>query len=257
MRVAIETQGTGASPVAIDDARITAPSSLTAPFAAYIAHELRTPLSTQRALLELALADRDADTSTWREIAHELLSACMQQEQLLEACLVLTRSEAGLDQCEPVDIALLAARLLRVADFEGLTVKLLLEPALTIGDAALIERLLDNVITNAVRHNRADGWIAITAGCSRSQARFTIENTGSAIAADELTRLFEPFEQRRSPQGRASPGFGLGLAIVNAIAAAHGARISARARPGGGLRVEVAFPLATQPRRDAASSPIA
>jgi signal transduction histidine kinase len=256
-RVAIETQVTGASPVAIAASRITTPSTLTAPFAAYIAHELRAPLSTQRALLELALADCDADTSAWREIAHKVLDACMQQERLLEACLVLTRSEAGLDRCELVDIASLTARLLRIADLEGLTVKVRLDRALTIGDEGLIERLLDNVLANAVRHNRAGGWIAITAGCSRSRTLFAIENTGDSIPADELTRLFQPFEQRRSPKGRPATGFGLGLAIVKAIADAHGASITARARPNGGLRVEVAFPLATRPRGHAALSRIA
>jgi signal transduction histidine kinase len=219
----------------------TAPPTLTAPFAAYIAHELRSPLATQRALLELALTDRDADTNAWREIGYEVLDACLQQERLLEACLVLTRSEAGLDRCELVDISSLTARLLRLADLNGLTVDVRLDPAPTNGDAALIERLLHNVLANAVRHNRAGGWIAITAGCSRSETLFTIENTGDSIPADELARLFEPF--RRSPNGRSPAGFGLGLAIVRAIADAHGARITARARPSGGLRVEVAFPL--------------
>jgi signal transduction histidine kinase len=228
--------------------RITTPSTLTAPFAAYIAHELRTPLATQRALLELALADRDADTSTWREVAHDVLDACIQQARLLEACLVLTRSETGLERCELVDIASLTARLLRIADPEGLTVKVRLEPALTIGDEALIERLLDNVLANAIRHNRAGGWIAITAGCSKSQALFTMENTGESIPADELARLFQPFEQRRSPKSRPATGFGLGLAIVKAIADAHGASVTARARPNGGLRVEIAFPLALTAR---------
>ena len=123
----------------------------------------------------------------------------MQQERLLKACLVLTRSEAGLDRCELVDIASITARLLRIADPEGLTVKVRLEPALTIGDEALIERLLDNVLANAIRHNRASGWIAITAGSSGSQALFTVENTGDSIPADELTRLFQPFEQSRLP----------------------------------------------------------
>lgn len=243
LRVSLPGRQANARPVTAADA-----PTLTAPFAAYIAHELRTPLATQRALLELALADRDADTSTWREIAHDVLDACMQQERSLEACLVLTRSEAGLDRRELVDITSLTARLLRTSDPEGLTVKVRLESALTIGDEALIERLLDNVLANAIRHNRAGGWIAITAGCSRSQALFTIENTGDSIPADELTRLFLPFEQRRSPKGRPAMGFGLGLAIVKAIADAHGASITARPRPNGGLRVEVAFPLATQPR---------
>ncbi len=248
----------GDSPVTLAATVATSQSSTT-PFAAYIAHELRTPLATQRALLELALADHDADTATWREIAHDVLDACKQQERLLEACLTLTRTQAGLepDRCEIVDIASLTVRLLRITDLDGLTVRARLEPAFANGDEALIERLLDNLLANAARHNRVGGWIKLTTRNDGSESLFTIENTGAPILADELARLFEPFEQRRSPRGRSSTGFGLGLAIVKAIADAHGARITARARPSGGLRIEVAFPLPTQPRGDAALPRIA
>jgi signal transduction histidine kinase len=78
-------------------------------FAAYVAHELRTPLATQRALLELALADPSADVASWREIGEDVLAACKQQERLLEACLSLARSKrCGPQRCEPVDLAAIA-----------------------------------------------------------------------------------------------------------------------------------------------------
>lgn len=222
------------------------------PFVAYIAHELRTALATQRALLELALTDPDADIAAWRDVGHDVLAACKQQERVLMACITLGRTEAELGRCEIVDLAAIIAELLQSTDLEGHTATVSLEPAPTTGDPVLIERLLDNLLANAVRHNDASGWIAITAGTKARRAVVTIENTGTAIPADQLVRLFEPFEQIHPPGPHA--GLGLGLAVVKAIADAHGAHISAHARPGGGLRLEVAFPSATVPRDGAAPS---
>jgi signal transduction histidine kinase len=214
----------------------------TAPFAAYIAHELRNPLATQRALLELALTDPDADVAAWRGVGRGVLEACKQQERVLAACIKLSRSEARLDCRELLDLAEITAERLRSTDLEGLTATASLEPAVTIGDPVLIELLLDNLFANAVRHNRASGWIAVTAATQAQRAVVIIENTGAPIRTDELARLFEPFEHVRPPSSRS--GLGLGLALARAIADAHGAGLSAHPRGGGGLRVEIAFPIA-------------
>lgn len=216
-----------------------------APFVAYIAHELRNSLATQRALLELTLADRDADVAVWRDIGDDVLAACRQQERVLAACITLSRSGGELGRCETVDLAAIIAELLRSTDLGGFTTTVSLESAVTTGDPVLIERLLDNLLANAVRHNRASGWIAITSGVQAGRAVITMENTGTPIPADEIPRLFESFEQIDVPG--ACAGLGLGLAVVKAIAGAHGARVSAHARPGGGLRVEAAFPLRSAP----------
>jgi signal transduction histidine kinase len=214
----------------------------TAPFAAYIAHEIRNPLATQRALLELALADSDADVAAWRGVGQDVLEACKQQERVLAACIKLSRSEAGLDCCELLDLATITAERLRSTDLDGLTATVNLEPAVTIGDPVLIELLLDNLFANAVRHNRASGWVAVTAATRARRAVVVVENTGAPIRADDLARLFEPFEHVRPSSSRR--GLGLGLAVARTIADAHGAALSARARGGGGLRVEIAFPAA-------------
>lgn len=213
-------------------------------FAAYIAHELRTPLATQRALLELALADPDADLADWQEIGADVLDACKQQERLLEACLALARSQAGLTRCETLDVGSLVANLLRAGDPGGLTVRSKLEPAPTSGDPALIERLIDNLLGNAVRHNRPGGWVEVTTRQSGTSAWVTVENTGPSIPASALPRLFEPFQQIADQETHGAGGLGLGLAVAKAIADAHGALVTAHAREGGGLRVEVAFPSA-------------
>ena len=213
-------------------------------FAAYIAHELRTPLATQRALVELAMSDPVADAATWREIGAEVLDACKEQERLLDACLALAHSENGLARCETVDLGSIVARLLRAGDPGELTVRSKLERAPAIGDPALIERLVDNLLRNAVRHNTVAGWIEVTTGRSGTKALFTVANTGPTIPGGELTRLFEPFQQLAGQDTRAAGGIGLGLAVAKAVADAHDALVTARSRPSGGLDIEVAFPIA-------------
>ena len=84
-------------------------------------------------------------------------------------------------------------------------------------------------------------WAVGTATVA-GRARFAIANTGPVIAAAELARLFQPFQRLPARAGAGSDGAGLGLAIVHAIATAHGATVTAAPRTGGGLAIEVAFP---------------
>jgi signal transduction histidine kinase len=204
-------------------------------FVAYAAHELRTPLTTQRTLLELALADRDADVACWREIGQGVLDACKQQERLVEACLTLARSQSGAQRREPLDLATLAADALAARDLRELDLVLALEPVSTIGDPELLERLVSNLISNAIRHNLAGGRIEVATRARSGHAHLAVANTGRPVPVADLSRLFQPF-QRLAPDG-----VGLGLAIVQAIADAHDATVSARARSGGGLRIDVSF----------------
>jgi len=208
-------------------------------FAAYIAHELRTPLATQRALLELALADREADVASWRELGEDVLGACRQQERLLEACLTLARSQVGPQRCEPVDLAAIAAEVLQAHDLGGIERVVVLEPARMTGDPDLLERLAANLVSNAVRHNIVGGRIEVATRTESGRAALCVVNTGPRVPAAELQRLFQPF-QRLNPNP--SDGVGLGLAIVQAIADAHDATVTAQPRPGGGLGIDVAFP---------------
>jgi signal transduction histidine kinase len=203
-------------------------------FAAYVAHELRTPLATQRALLELALADSATDIATWRETGADVLHACRQQERLLEACLALARSRHGLGRCHPVNLAAVVATVLRAHEPGALTSIVRLEPAWTTGAPELVERLVANLVSNAIRHNVAGGRIEIATRTETARAVLSVTNTGRPVPSDAVGRLFEPFHA-------GSGGIGLGLAIVHAVAEAHEARLTARPRVGGGLAVEVGF----------------
>lgn len=111
----------------------------------------------------------------------------------------------------------------------------------TTGDPALVERLVTNLLDNAVCYNVPGGRVEISTRTEGGKAVVSIANTGPAIPAEQVQRLFEPFQ--RLDRTRADDHHGLGLSIVRAIAAAHNATLTANARPQGGLSVEIRFPL--------------
>jgi signal transduction histidine kinase len=211
-------------------------------FLAYAAHELRGEITLQLALAEATLADPNADTAALREMGEQVAAGCERQERLLEALLVLSRSEYGHLRREPVDLAATAAGVVRAHGEHGLTSGMALEPARTTGDPPLVERLVANLVGNSVRHNIAGGRFDVVTHTAAGRAVFTIANTGPVIPAGELARLFQPFQRLTSHAGPRVDGTGLGLAIVQAIANAHGAIVTAQARALGGLRIDVAFP---------------
>jgi signal transduction histidine kinase len=137
----------------------------------------------------------------------------------------------------------------------GLHVEVITKPALLHGDAVLSKRLVTNLIDNAVRHNIPGGCVQITTGTSRGRAVLSVASTGPVIPPDQVDRLFQPFQRLHSRRARNGNGHGLGLSIVQAIATAHGAIITAQAPPGGGLAVTVTFPPPPAPRTATASPP--
>ena len=170
-------------------------------FAAYAAHELRTPLATQRALLELALADSNTDAASWREIGEDVLAACRQQERLLAACLTLARSQSGLQRREPVDLAAITAQSLQAHESGELERVVMLEDARTTGDPDLVERLVANLVSNAVRHNIAGGRMHVATSTEARRAVLSITNTGPSIPPEDVQRLFQPFERLNTTGG--------------------------------------------------------
>jgi signal transduction histidine kinase len=218
-------------------------------FAANASHELRTPLARQRALIQVALADPQASFSSLRAAHERVLASEQQLEQMIDALLTLTRGQAGLERRERLDLAALASQALiaREAELAGrdLDVRATLATAPAAGDPRLIERLIANLLDNAIRHNIPGGHVEITTGTRDLRAFMSIANTGPAVPPEELERLFQPFQRVGGARIRLNDGHGLGLSIVQAIANAHGAQLSARARPQGGLTIGVSFPPAS------------
>ena len=120
-------------------------------FAAYIAHELRTPIALQLALAEAALADPNADKVALRAMGEGIVASCEQQQRLIEALLDLTRSQHGLTRQAPVDIAAITSQALQAHELSELDSVVALEPAVAIGDPALLERLAANLVSRASR----------------------------------------------------------------------------------------------------------
>jgi signal transduction histidine kinase len=217
-------------------------------FVANASHELRTPLALERTLLQVALADPDVDTATLRATCEEVLETGAEQERLLEALLTLASSERGLERRERVELDQLVARELERSRAEvevlGLRISSELSTATVLGDEALLERLVANLLDNAVQHNVAHGHVEVTTGNGPDGgAVLSVLNGGQLIPPQDIERLLEPF-QRLEP-GRAGDEHGhhgLGLSIVKAVAAAHAAMLDVQARPGGGIAVTVRFP---------------
>lgn len=215
-------------------------------FVANASHELRAPLTRQRALIQVALADPDANFSSLR-MAHERVLASEEHlEQMIDGLLALTRGQAGLERRERVDLAAIASKALLARESEaarlGLDIRATLAPAPTAGDPRLVERLIANLLDNAIRHNIPEGHVEITTGTRHQRAFLAVANSGATIPPEEVPRLLQPFERLHGTRTSHASGSGLGLAIVDAIAAAHRATLTAQPRPGGGLTVEVTFP---------------
>lgn len=232
----------------IDDllARLEAAFAAQRRFVANAAHELRTPLTLERTLLQVALADPDATEASLRATCQELLESGRSQERLLEGLLTLATGERGLEQRQRFDLAPLAERSVKALAPEmergRLTATARLTPAHVLGDPALVERLISNLLDNAIRYNRPGGRIEIETATTSGRAVLRVANTGPIVAPEDVDRLFEPFQRLGTERVAADGHYGLGLSIARAIATAHDATITADPQGEGGLVVVVSFP---------------
>jgi signal transduction histidine kinase len=208
-------------------------------FVANAAHELRTPLTAERTLLQVALADPAADL---RAVCRDVLALGETQERLIDSLLTLATGESGLDAREEVDLADVAAGVVASRAAEAarrkVSVQTHLAPTPVLGDPGLVESAVANLVDNAVRHNVPGGRVEVVTASSR----LTVRNTGPVVPPEEVATLFEPFRRLGPQRLRHGEGHGLGLAIVRAIATAHGAVVTSSAPPTGGLTVELTFP---------------
>ncbi len=215
-------------------------------FVANASHELRTPLSVMRTELEVTLADENADVSELRRMAAVLGAAAERASSLVEALLLLARTEgSGLATREPVELAGLAraafAPVGSAAEKRGIRAEFHTVPATVVGDPALLERVAGNLVENAVRHNTDGGWLDVATEVQPEWTVLRVTSSGPPLDEQRLAELFEPFH-RAGADRTAQRGAGLGLSIVRAVVTAHGGRLHAEAVPGGGLTVEVSLP---------------
>lgn len=214
-------------------------------FVANAAHELRAPLTRLRTLSEVALASPDTSSASLRHAHERVLASEQHLEKIIDGLLALARGQAGVERRECVDLAAVASQTMLVYGPEiaerDLDVQAALDPAPTDGDSRLLERLVANLVDNAVHHNTSAGRLQITTGSRDRHAFLTVANTGPVVPPEEIGRLFEPFQRLGAARTGHNDGQGLGLSIVEAIADAHRAEITARVRPEGGLAIELCF----------------
>ena len=214
-------------------------------FIANASHELRSPLTVIRTEADITLSDPNASVEDLREMGRVVLEATDRTDALLDALMLLARSQEALLRRDPVDLHVCAQRAVQAVSAEAeqrrVHVRVQGAPAPLVGDAALLDRLAGNLVENAVRHNVPGGVADVeTVPLAGGGARLTVVNDGPVVPSDALNRLAEPFE--RLDRASSGPGTGLGLSIVRAVAETHGGRLHFVARPEGGLQVTVEIP---------------
>ncbi len=214
-------------------------------FVANAAHELRTPLTAMRTAIEVTLSKPQRTPEQLEEMAERVKRPLERAEATIEALLTLASSEVGTASSETLDLATAAEDALDSArvqiDQRDITIEAGLEPAPTRGDRVLLERMVANLVDNAVRHNHPGGWIGIRTYSQNGSSVLEVANTGPDVPLDQLPQLFEPFARARE-RVDSQDGVGLGLSIAEAIARAHKTTITARPRPEGGLQLSITLP---------------
>jgi two-component system sensor histidine kinase VanS len=218
-------------------------------FAANASHELRTPLAITQTLLDVARRTPDLDTD---DLLDRLQVVNGRAIDLTEALLLLTRADRRSLAREPVDLSLVAEEatetLLPLAEKHGITIDSCDDVAPTIGSPALLLQMATNLVHNAIVHNLPEqGTVSVTTGPCPTGVVLTVENTGERLSPRLVSTLAEPFRRGTERIHADQSGVGLGLAIVERIARAHGGSLTLSPRATGGLRVTVRLPAAAQP----------
>ncbi|MFI7544941.1 ATP-binding protein [Actinoplanes sp. NPDC049599] len=211
-------------------------------FAADASHELRTPLAVQRTLIEVGLAGARTEDQL-ALLTAQLLETNERNERLIEGLLVLAESDRGLLARTPLRLDHIVAEVLDAhrarATEAGITITSTLRPRLVLGERVLLERLVSNLVQNAVRYNRPDGTIDVRVDADPA---LIVTNTGDDVPPDAVPALFEPFRRLSGARIHHGGGAGLGLAITRSITRAHDGFIAASSTGHDGLRVQVSLP---------------
>ncbi|MBB6346833.1 sensor histidine kinase [Nonomuraea muscovyensis] len=214
-------------------------------FVANASHELRTPLTINRTLVDVAVRRPDA-TDDVKRLGESLLLVNARHERLIDGLLALTEGEQAVLDRQPFDLSDVAEHVLDQAAVEAaereVTIHRLLDAAPTTGEAVLVERLVQNLVENAVRHNHSKGEVWVTTRHRGERVELVVANTGLQVPPYEIETIFQPFRRLHGDRLRSDRGSGLGLSIVRVITEAHQGTVTARPREEGGLTITIELP---------------
>jgi signal transduction histidine kinase len=212
-------------------------------FTANASHELRTPLAVQRALIEVGTSGPPLTADQLELLTRQLLHANERNVELIEGLLVLSESDRGLASTSPQRLDLITEQVLaahtELAENAGIIFKADLHERTVPGEQVLLERLVTNLVQNAIKYNRPGGRIFISVG---PDPALSVANTGRPVPAEAVAALFEPFRRLSADRMSHTEGAGLGLTIARSIAQAHFGTITAKPFHDGGLDVVVHLP---------------
>jgi signal transduction histidine kinase len=212
---------------------------------AWASHDLRTPLANMQAMLE-AVEDGLAEPEDYLSALRDQVRALT---TLVDDLFELVRIDSGALTLElrEAELSGLVHACLRGVEAEARARHVTLEAR--VGDSVTarcapdkVERVLHNLLANALRHTPSDGSVAVLVEDDEDAVRVTVEDSGEGLSQESLRRMFERFW--RGDAARSARGAGLGLAIARGLVEAHGGRIWAEPRPGGGTRVSFTLPVA-------------
>jgi signal transduction histidine kinase len=168
-------------------------------FVANASHELRTPLSIIRVELDVTLSNPEPTLEEFAAMADAVRQATERSERIIDSLLTLARSEGATPGDHPVDLGALAnqvvARLEREAVAASVTLADDLAPAPVRGDEVLLERLIENLVRNAIRYNRPGGRVRVSTEAGGGGVRLAVRNSGEPIPPEDVDSLFEPFRR--------------------------------------------------------------
>lgn len=215
-------------------------------FSADAAHELKTPLTILRGRIEQAR--RKASEPELQAELSELLDEVGRLSGITRKLLILSQADAGkLDLVlEAIDLTSILTDL--VADTqmvaEGRKISAAIEPDLTVqGDAMLLQQLLNNLLSNAIRYSPGDGFVDIAARRDATGTTLRISNACQALAPEQRSRFFERFYRGNAAHNRHLDGNGLGLSLAREIARAHGGDLTLQDGPDNVVRLQLFLPV--------------
>ncbi|HEX9941955.1 MAG TPA: ATP-binding protein [Thermoanaerobaculia bacterium] len=240
----------GAVVVARDTTELTRVADMRRDFVANVSHELKTPLAAIRGYAETLRDGALDEPPTARRFTERILNQCQRLQELLDDLLTLSRLEglALSPDRELVDLAAVTRRAVELlspaAREKRVTIEVEAEPVLPVlGDPDGLERLLLNLLDNAIKYNHADGKVVVRLSRTDGEALLEVSDTGIGIPPESLPRIFERFYRVDKGRAREEGGTGLGLAIVKHVAQVHGGQVEVESRLGRGSIFRVRLPL--------------